>query len=179
VSYGIVKSHKGHCRVDSRPGKGSVFHISLPLTDAVSDEEAAPPSPEPPSPVKATILLVEDNHEVRHLMRVLLAAVGYVVLEASGVEEAMAIERSHSGRIDLLVTDIVMPGFSGVELGKRLAALRPGLGVLYVSGYSDQEVASRALEDGAVAYLQKPFTPDELARQVAESIARSTKPSSD
>jgi DNA-binding NtrC family response regulator len=149
------------------------------MTEAAPDNETALPSPEPPAPVKATILLVEDNHEVRHLMRELLAAAGYVVLEASGVEEAMAIERSHPGRIDLLVTDIVMPGFSGVQLGKRLSAVRPAMGVLYVSGYSDHEVASRALKDGAVAYLQKPFTPDELARQVAESIARSRKPSSD
>jgi PAS domain S-box-containing protein len=179
VSYGIVKSHKGHCRVDSRPGQGSVFHISLPLTEAAPEEEAAPPTPESPVPVKATILLVEDNHEVRHLMRDLLKAAGYEVMEAPGVEEAMAIERSHPGRIDLLVTDIVMPGFSGVELRKRMAAQRPGMGVLYVSGYSGQEVASRALEDGAVAYLQKPFTPDELAREVAESIARSRKSSSD
>jgi CheY-like chemotaxis protein len=171
VSYGIVRSHKGHLKVESRPGQGSAFRVLLPLTDA-APEEAPPPSPEPPSPVVATILLVEDNHEVRRLMRDILAASGYVVLEAQGVEEAMTLGASHPGHIDLLVTDIVMPGFSGVELGKRMAALRPGLGTLYVSGYSDEEVATRALENGGVSYLQKPFTPNELARRVAESIAR-------
>jgi PAS domain S-box-containing protein len=177
VTYGIVKSHNGHVRVESLPDRGSTFRVYLPLTDAPPEQAPAPARLPEPAAARATILLVEDNREVRQLMRDILSASGYVVMEASGVEEAMAIAETRKP-IDGLVSDIVMPGFSGVELGRRLASIRPGLNVLYVSGYSNQELASRALEDSKVAYLQKPFAPSELTNRVAEAISRSRKRSS-
>ncbi len=141
--------------------------MPYPMRQGTASQSAETPA------TKATILLVEDNPEVRRLMRDILAGAGYAVLEAAGVEEAMAIGRDHPEPIDLLVSDVVMPGFSGVELRRRLAAIRPAMAVLYVSGYSEEEVASRTNEDSQVTYLQKPFGPAELANSVADILRRS------
>ena len=171
IIYGIVKSHQGWLRVSSEGGKGSVFQVWLPGTKAPA-EPSAPASPEAAPRGTGTILLVEDNSEVRALMRIVLAAYGYTILEAAnGVAAIQAVE-SYREAIDLMVSDIVMPGLDGPSLAKRLAPLQPKMKVLYVSGYADHDTAMRVLGDASAAYLQKPFRPEDLAGKVAEMIAR-------
>ena len=107
------------------------------------------------------------------LIRDILTGVGYFVLEAAHAEDALVAAENYPERIDLMVSDIVMPGISGFELSKRLASNRPDMKVLFVSGYAEQETAKRAFADPNVAYLQKPFGPAELASKVAEIISGS------
>jgi two-component system, cell cycle sensor histidine kinase and response regulator CckA len=170
--YGIVKNHKGHLRVHSEPGRGSTFEVYLPRADGLPKAPAQAIPQEVPGGT-ATILLVEDNAEVRQLTREILRGFGYFVIEATDSEAALLTARSRPDRIDLMVSDVVMPGLSGPELARRLAPLHPETRVLYISGYTEHDVAERALRDPAVAFLQKPFTPDELGRKVEEMLSRS------
>ena len=109
----------------------------------------------------------------------ILTGLGYFVIVAAHAEEAILAVESHPERIDLMVSDIVMPGLGGFELAQRLAPIRPDMRVLYMSGYADHEAVTRALGDSTVAYLHKPFGPNELASKVAEMISRSTKSRAD
>jgi CheY-like chemotaxis protein len=117
-----------------------------------------------------TILLVEDEDAVRTLVRDALKATGYAVLEASHGHEALLICERHAGRIDLMVTDVVMPEMSGRELADRLAPVRPGLQVLYMSGYTDNAVVHHGVLDPGTTFLQKPFGPGVLLRKVREVL---------
>jgi DNA-binding NtrC family response regulator len=166
-------------RVESEPGKGSSFEVYLPHAGSAPDETASPAgSPEIPRGA-ATILLVEDDLEVRTLMHDILVGVGYNVLVSGNAAEAILAAKNHPGLIDLLVSDIVMPGLAGPELAQRLTEIRPNMKVLYVSGYADHETAARALGDPEVEYLQKPFGPAELAAKVAEITSRPKDSSAD
>jgi two-component system, cell cycle sensor histidine kinase and response regulator CckA len=174
VIYGIVENHKGHLRVVSRPGEGSTFEVYLPLTERLPDAvPTAQSSYQLDAPGPATILLVEDNPDVRKLMTDALRSLGYVVLETADGEEALLMAEKHAQPIDLLITDIVMPGLSGFDIAKQLSGDRPGMRVLYVSGYADHESATRALADHTAGYLQKPFVLSELAQKVKAMISRS------
>src|SRR5262249_3949798 len=121
-----------------------------------------------------TVLLVEDEESVRELVRVTLAARGYRVLEAENGEAGLRIAKEHGDSIDILITDVVMPGIGGRELARRLLQIRPDLGVLYLSGYTEDTILHQGALDAGTAFLQKPFTLQNLARKVRE-VLRSTK----
>ena len=171
--YGIVRQSDGHIVVDSIVGAGTTFRIFLPRV-----QPEAPKGPEPAQPAASrgseTLLLVEDEESVRRLARKILARQGYTVLEAANGVEALELCARHAGRIDLVVSDVVMPFMSGVELTDRLQAVRPGLPVLLMSGYTG-DALGHDLTDANERFLEKPFTPDALARKVRsllDAVAR-------
>ena len=173
TTYGIVKQNGGGVYADSAPGRGSTFTLYLPRADA-QVELLTPPSRRAPVRGDATILLVEDEAPVRRTTRKMLESLGYAVCEAGSGEEALALAGSPDARIDLLATDVVMPGMRGPELCQRLLALRPGLRTLLMSGYTDSNLGplgNQGVLPPGVRFLQKPFSLDELARQVHEALA--------
>jgi signal transduction histidine kinase len=168
--YGIVKQSGGHIWIYSEVGKGTAFKIYLPRVEEMAEEM------ETPSPLgeslrgMETILLVEDEEAVRKLAVQVLRLNGYTVLEAADATEALQIYEQYEGTIHLIITDVVMPGLSGRELADRLAPFRPEMSVLYMSGYTDNAIVHHGVLDAGTAFLQKPFTPDDLARKVREVL---------
>jgi CheY-like chemotaxis protein len=180
--YGIVNQSGGHIRVDSEPGHGASFTVFFPRVAPPADAGRAPareapaagaPAPAPPiGGPRETLLLVEDAGRVRAVVREILEAQGYRVIEARHGADALRVSAEHAGPIDLLVTDVVMPQMSGRELARRLTALRPGLRVLYVSGYTDDAIVRHGMAGAGSAFLAKPFTADALADMVRRLLAR-------
>jgi len=170
--YGIVQQAGGFIWVYSEPGRGTTFKIYLPQVDAAAEGAGASTAPADLPRGTETVLVVEDAAAVRAVTRQVLARQGYVVLEAPHGGAALDIAAQHHGPIHLLVTDVVMPGLSGRQLADRLARLRPDTKVLYVSGYTDDAVVRHGVLEAGIAYLQKPFTIDSLARKVREVLDR-------
>ena len=168
--YGIVKQSGSWIWVESSPGTGATFRMYLPATQSQVKLDLREQHAEPTTSAGETIMLVEDQPEVRRLAARVLRGRGYNVLEAAGGEEALALAAAHRGRLHLLVTDVVMPGMKGPEVAARLIAARPGLPVLYVSGYADEVLGPRdeLLAQGTL--LLKPFSPDALAARVRELL---------
>ncbi len=168
--YGIVKQSGGHIWVQSHPGEGAIFRIYLPRVE----EAARPKSGLRRLPLRSrgdeTVLVVEDEERVRALVKQLLAMNGYSVLEAANGSDALTVLRGHAGRINLLLTDVVMPSMGGRELVEQACALRPDLKVMYMSGYTDDQIVHTGVLDAKVPFLQKPFSPDVLALKVREVI---------
>ena len=166
--YGIVKQSGGYVMVQSETGRGTTFHIYLPRVEGVAEKHSAPA---PPTALGGTetVLLVEDEESVRQLVRETLVAKGYRVVEAQNGESGVAAAAKHDGKIDLVITDVVMPGMGGRELVRQLALTRPETKVLYLSGYSEEAISEGTIESGA-AFLQKPFTLQTLSRKVREVL---------
>lgn len=169
--YGVIKQSGGYIWVESEVGTGTAFKVYLPRVDEL--HESAPEEGELDRPMhhSRTILLVEDEHSLRKLTRNTLKEAGHIVLEASDALEALAVARQAQSRIDLLLTDVVMPGMSGRALADELTALRPEIKVLYISGYTDGDVATHGVLESGISFLRKPFTGDELTRRVDEILS--------
>jgi len=168
--YGIVKQNSGSIRVDSEAGRGTTFTIYLPRIErAVAAHEV--PSLEASVPRGTeTILVVEDQEQLRKMAVRVLRGHGYKVYEAADPEEALLQAERHADPIHLLLTDIVMPGMSGCELAERLKAVRPHIEIIFMSGYNDHATVDRQKLDSAGAYLAKPFSPEALAIKVREVL---------
>ena len=167
--YGIVKQAGGFIWVYSEPGQGTSFKIYLPEVDSTAERTTAVAGARAPRGTE-TVLLVEDAAAVRAVTKQALERQGYVVLEAPDGEAALRLAQQHRGPIHLLLTDVVMPRVSGRELAERLTQVRPDMKVLYASGYTDDSVVRHGILELGTAYLQKPFSPESLARKVRDVL---------
>jgi DNA-binding NtrC family response regulator len=158
--------------VYSEPGKGAAFKVYLPRAEGAGDAAGTLAPQTLASGGSEKVLVVEDEEAVRYLTRVLLERSGYRVLDAANPHEAEAVFSEEADSIDLLITDIVMPGSSGPALFRRLVERRPGLKVLYMSGYTDDTIVREQRLDTAGTFIQKPFAADGLMRKVREVLDR-------
>jgi PAS domain S-box-containing protein len=168
--YGIVKQSDGHIRVYSEPGVGTVFKIYLVRTDAPPEAEPSRDTTLPRG--TETILLVEDDEEVRGLAQEVLETLGYTVLAVTSAADAVLVAERHVGLIDLLLTDVVMPRTGGGELAKAVTAARPETRILFMSGYTDDAIVRHGVLEEGVQLLEKPFTPEALAVKVRTVLNR-------
>ena len=172
--YGIVKQSGGYIWISSEPGVGTTFTIHMPPTSAAPLPPEPPQAPAGRATQQATILLTEDDPDVRHMLAAMLHTVGHTVIEAENPERAIETASVYSGHIDLLLTDVVMPGGTGRDLARRMAEIKPDLRVLYISGYPDPEYGGSSpsgsvLEPG-VPFLAKPFSRDVLIRKINDML---------
>ena len=171
---GIVAQSGGYVDVTSEPGRGTAFHIYLPAAEGVSAERE-PPAGLSPSRGKETILLAEDQGEVRNFAAAVLEECGYRVIPAASADEAEKACAREAGPIHLVLTDVVMPGTSGREMIPRLKKTRPGIKVIFMSGYTDDVIAHHGVLEEGSYFLQKPFAPEELMEKVREALDASTQ----
>jgi signal transduction histidine kinase/ActR/RegA family two-component response regulator len=168
--YGIVKQSEGYIWVYSEPGHGTTFKIYLPeVDDSPTWPRAAKPEARSARGTE-TVLVAEDNAAVRSLVGRTLTEAGYAVLEAATAADALTLAREYPGRIHLLLSDVVLPGEAGTQLAKGVASLRPGLRILYMSGYTNDAVLRRGILAHGQSYLQKPFAPADLLRQLRRAL---------
>src|SRR5687767_11563779 len=168
--YGIVRQSGGDIWVYSEPGKGTTFKIYLPRLEALQPQIEAVQLETAPLGGSETILLVEDEDIVRGLAAQILEQAGYKVLAASRGEEALRFCIDTEEPIHLLLTDVVMPETSGKEVAEGASVLRPGLKVLFMSGYTDEAIVHHGVVDSTVEFIQKPFTPNGLLRKVRDVL---------
>ena len=170
--YGVVKQSGGYVWASSEPGAGATFKVYLPRVVASPGMGAATSGR--PSPVRGTerrtILVVEDEDSVRSMVRRALSLAGYTVLEARDAERAVAVVAQHPGPIDLLLTDVVMPGTSGPHLARQLIARQPEMRVLFMSGYADEALGRHGVLEPGIALVQKPFSPDVIEQRVRQTL---------
>jgi two-component system, cell cycle sensor histidine kinase and response regulator CckA len=174
--YGIVKQHDGNIWVYSEPGKGTTFKVYLPVAGKAAADERFEAKNVMEIKGSETVLLVEDNAQVRHLAHAILKQKGYHVLVEKDGADALAALAAHEGPVDLLLSDVVMPGMNGRELYDNVVERHPGMKVLYMSGYSTNVVAHRGVLDEGVQFIQKPFTVQGLALKVREVLDNAKVP---
>ncbi len=174
--FGFVKQSGGHVKVYSEPGQGTTVRLYLPRASgapAISMQRAAEPLDLPRG--SATVLVVEDEPGVREIATSILADLGYRVLEAADGEEALHVFGAHAADVDLLLTDVVLPGaLRGREVAERITAIRPEVRVLFMSGYTENSIVHNGRLDDGIRFIGKPFKRDQLARKVADALARRT-----
>jgi len=168
MCHGMVKQAGGSVTVQSELGKGTDVLIMLPRSQGASVQLESPPPPPPSVEGHETLLVVEDEPRILSVAESALTKYGYRVLRAKSGPEALALVAQTKEPIELLVTDVIMPKMSGKELAARLARLRPGLKVLYCSGYTDDAIA----DYGSFDFLQKPYTPTALAQRIRDVLDR-------
>lgn len=164
--YGSVRQNGGWIDADSTPGMGTTIRVYLPRYLGEDGVRSVPALAGSEPAGGETVLLVEDEKQVRRLTRICLERLGYEVIEATGSEEALALCAQHTGKIHLLLSDVVMPRMNGKALAGRVRAFRPGIKVLFMSGYTADVITSRGVLDEGMDFLEKPFTPEGLGRKV-------------
>ncbi len=168
--YGIVKQSGGSVQVESEVGRGSEFRIYLPAAEGSTRKPPTPTASEKVAGGTETILLVEDEADLRELARIFLEGYGYKVLAASGAEQAIQVAEVFAGAIDLLLTDVIMPGISGRQLAERVLGKRPQTKIVYMTGYTDDMVMQHKVLEPGVKLLQKPFSRVDLALKVRSTL---------
>ena len=168
--FGIVRQHNGFIDVESETGRGTAFHIHLPRHAGKPAAAPPPPPPPPPRGERKTILLVEDEPSILAMTASVLDSLGYTVRSAVSPADAIRLAREDSHPIHLLLTDIIMPGMNGRDLAQTLCALRPGLRVLYMSGYPAEVIARNGVLDSSLAFIPKPFNRADLAAKLHEIL---------
>lgn len=168
--YAIVKQLGGHIWVYSEPGQGAAFKIYLPRDMSSSPAEIAPVH-QPPPTVTGTVLLVEDDTAVRRAARRMLEKVGFSVIEAQDGEEGLSVASEYQGEITVVVTDLMMPRMNGGDFARALAVSRPGSRIVFTSGYTDDAVLRKRLVTSTHAFVQKPFTGDQLVRTITSVLS--------
>lgn len=170
IVYGFAQQVGGHIDVYSEPGKGTTFTVYLPVVNKPAEKAAVPSSDMSTYHGTETILLAEDEAKVRELAKRVLTQAGYTILAAADGAEAAKIAKAKNGPIDLLLTDVIMPGMSGRELADMVRPIRSDLKVLYISGYTDSAISRHGVLDDGVAFLQKPFSPTDIVRKVRQVL---------
>jgi CheY-like chemotaxis protein len=172
TAYGIIKQHGGNIWVYSEPGRGTTIKLYLPVPGQPTQSRTPPVSGQSDVHGSETVLVAEDDPQVRNLASTVLARYGYHVLAAGSGREAISSLERHEGDVHLLLTDVVMPDMNGKELFEHLSARHPDLRVLYMSGYTDDVIAHHGVIDEGVSFIEKPFTVKGLAEKVREAFSR-------
>jgi two-component system cell cycle sensor histidine kinase/response regulator CckA len=168
--YGIVKQSGGSIQVESEVGRGTTFHIYLPASEGSTRQQQRPVVNETVAGGTETILIAEDEPDLRELARIFLEGYGYTVLEAASAEQAVQTADAFAGPIDLLLTDVIMPGMSGRQLAENIMGKRPQTRIVYMTGYTDDMVVQHKVLEPGVKLLQKPFSRDELGLKVRSTL---------